>query len=209
LIQKENGAMAEMTKYMVTGQPGAAGLDIASFDNPQGGPAGLTLAELAFAGKISLRGDGETARIAGQIAGCRLPNGPGKAEIASSRILACLGPDEWLLLCEAGAETGLLKQLDSQLAGTHSAAVNVSDALVAWQMGGAELRRILAKGCALDLHPRQFGPGCCAQTMLAHAGVTLICEAPDSLVLICRTSFAAYTAHWLADAAADCGLHWR
>ncbi len=80
--------MAEMTKYMVTGQPGAAGLALASFDNPQGGPAGLTLAELGFAGKIALRGGGETARIAGRIAGCRLPGGPGEAEIASSRILA-------------------------------------------------------------------------------------------------------------------------
>lgn len=200
--------MAEMTKYMVTGQPGAAGLALASFDNPQGGPAGLTLAELGFAGKIALRGDGETARIAGRIAGCRLPGGPGEAEIASSRILACLGPDEWLLLCEAGAETGLLKQLDSQLAGTHSAAVDVSDALVAWQLGGDQMRRVLAKGCALDLHPRQFGPGRCAQTLLAHAGVTLICEAPDRMKLLCRTSFAAYTASWLADAAAECGLQW-
>ncbi len=102
----------------------------------------------------------------------------------------------------------MLKELDSQLAGTHSAAVDVSDALVAWQLGGDQMRRVLAKGCALDLHPRQFGPGRCAQTLLAHAGVTLICEAPDRMRLLCRTSFAAYTASWLADAAAECGLQW-
>ena len=200
--------MAEMTKYMVTGQPGAAGLALASFDNPQGGPAGLQLAELAFAGKISLRGDAGTVKIAAKTAGCGLPDGPGKAAIASSRMLACLGPNEWLLICEAGAEAGVLRQLDSQLAGTHSAAVDVSDALVAWQLGGDQMRRVLAKGCALDLHPRQFGPGCCAQTMLSHAAITLLCPDADRLVLLCRTSFAAYTASWLADAAAECGLHY-
>ena len=34
-------------------------------------------------------------------------------------------------------------------------------------------RDVLAQGCSLDLHPRAFGPGDCAQTLLARAAVIL------------------------------------
>ncbi|MGW0201911.1 sarcosine oxidase subunit gamma family protein, partial [Nonomuraea sp. NPDC003201] len=59
-----------------------------------------------------------------------------------------------------------------------------------------------AHGCALDLHPRAFGPGRCAQTMLARAQVVLVPREDGFLVLV-RSSFAAYLAEWLLDAAAE------
>jgi sarcosine oxidase subunit gamma len=53
----------------------------------------------------------------------------------------------------------------------------------------------------VDLHPRVFGPGRCAQTLLAKAQVIIhqVNDAP-TFHLYVRTSFAWYVAEWLLDA---------
>ena len=114
--------------------------------------------------------------------------------------------DEALLLCEAGTERDLRRKISADLAGQHFAATNVTDALCVLQVEGPDVRAVLAKGCALDLHPRKFTPGQCAQTMLAHAGVTIIATDENCFLLICRTSFASYTLDWLQDAALEFGF---
>ena len=60
---------------------------------------------------------------------------------------------------------------------------------------------MLAKGCTLDLHPREFGPGQCAQTGLGKAAVLLATSEPDAWAIIIRRSFADYLCRWLANAA--------
>jgi sarcosine oxidase subunit gamma len=61
---------------------------------------------------------------------------------------------------------------------------------------------VLAAGCALDLHPRAFGPGRCAQTLLARAAVILEQTSGEPAYRIyVRPSFAGYLADWLRDAA--------
>jgi sarcosine oxidase subunit gamma len=61
---------------------------------------------------------------------------------------------------------------------------------------------LLAQGCTLDLHPRAFGDGSCAQTTLARAQVVLVGHGPAYRVLV-RASFAAYLADWLIDASLE------
>ena len=70
---------------------------------------------------------------------------------------------------------------------------------------GRHARDVLAKGCALDLHPRAFAPGRCAQTLLARAQVIL-----EQLRRRARLPAArprrrspAYLATWLLDAMAE------
>ena len=73
-------------------------------------------------------------------------------------------------------------------------------------MSGPSARDVLAKGCPLDLHPAVFGPGDCAQTLLAKANVTLRCvDDSPRFELIVRRSFAEYAALWLHDAAMEYG----
>jgi sarcosine oxidase subunit gamma len=70
---------------------------------------------------------------------------------------------------------------------------------------GSASREVLGKGCALDLHPRAFGEGAAAQTILGQAGVILLAvdgSASDYRILI-RSSFARYLADWLLDAAGE------
>src|SRR5689334_16198149 len=72
-------------------------------------------------------------------------------------------------------------------------------------VGGAHARDVLAKDCALDLHPSVFRPGAAAQTMLGLAAVVLIPLADngtDYRILV-RSSFARYLAEWLVDAAEE------
>jgi sarcosine oxidase subunit gamma len=48
-------------------------------------------------------------------------------------------------------------------------AVDVSASRAVIELAGAQARAVLAKGCGLDLHPRSFTAGRCAQTVLARA----------------------------------------
>jgi sarcosine oxidase subunit gamma len=85
----------------------------------------------------------------------------------------------------------------------------VTDSLCALSLRGPAVRQVLAKGCSLDLHPSKFGAGDSAQTMLAHAAVTLMANDEAGFTLICRTSFAPYVAEWLLDAGLEFGASFR
>ena len=56
--------------------------------------------------------------------------------------------------------------------------------------------------CPLDLHPREFEPGQCAQTRLAKAGMIVSPLADGAgFEVIVRRSFADYLLRFLQDAA--------
>jgi sarcosine oxidase subunit gamma len=82
--------------------------------------------------------------------------------------------------------------------------VNTTDARTTIRIHGTHARDILMKGCPLDLHPREFGPGQCAQTIVAKADV-LIHQRDDvptyDIYVLC--SFARYLWDWLVDAAKE------
>ena len=83
------------------------------------------------------------------------------------------------------------------------AAVDLSANRTTLELRGPASRDVLAAGCALDLHPRAFRPGRCAQTLLARAQVVLEqVDAEPAYRLLVRGSFAGYVATWLADAMA-------
>ena len=65
-------------------------------------------------------------------------------------------------------------------------------------------RSLLEKGCGVDLHPRAFGPGCCAQTLLARLPVIIdqLSVAPAYRVFV-RRSAARWLVEWLIDAAEE------
>ena len=83
--------------------------------------------------------------------------------------------------------------------------MDVSGQRTTLRLSGSHARDVLAKGCALDLHPKVFGVGSAAQTMLGQAGIVLLAlddGACDFLVLV-RSSFARYVVAWLLDAMAE------
>jgi len=90
-----------------------------------------------------------------------------------------LGPDEWLVVGPPSANRTAL------------------------EVRGPKARAVLEGGCSIDLHPRAFGPGRCAQTLLARANV-IVQQLTDEPVyrIFVRPSFATYLATWLTDALA-------
>ena len=118
-----------------------------------------------------------------------------------------LGPDEWLIETRADLSADLLSELSTALAGHHTAVNDISGGHVALRIRGIDARTVLAKGCTLDLHPREFGPGQCARTSLAKATVLLaVADDAPTYTVIAGRSFSDYLCHWLAHAARPHGV---
>lgn len=111
-----------------------------------------------------------------------------------------LGPDEFLLLTEAGPAASA--ELTNALA-DRGAIVDLSAGRVELELRGAASREVLSAGTAIDLHPRVFGAGSVVSTLLARVPVILfqIDEVPTYRILV-RPSFEAYLTAWLRDAIA-------
>jgi sarcosine oxidase, subunit gamma len=130
-----------------------------------------------------------------------LPTTPNTAWEDGPRAALWLGPDEWLVLGPPGAAPEIAGELEGALDGLLRSIVDVSANRVAIELSGPRTKEVLSKGCALDLHPRSWRPGMCAQTMLARAQVILH-ERSETTRILVRPSFADYLVDWLIDAAA-------
>lgn len=172
--------------------------------------AGVTLAELAPRGLIGLRGDPDDQAFlaaTARVLGVALPVRPNTTAAAGSGItLFWLGPDEWLIAAPPARTGGLVAGLGEALRGRHHAVVELSAARATIAVAGHRARDVLAKGCPLDLHPREFKPGDCAQSHYAKAGV-LLYQADDTTTyhLTVARSFAEYLWLRLEDAALEYG----
>lgn len=172
--------------------------------------AGVTLREQPFLGYINLRGDiddtafGDAVR---KVIGLDLPAEP-NTFVENDRCTAIwLGPNEWYVTVQAGSEHDTVEQLENALAGQHFAVNALESGLTTVNISGPSARDLLQKGCTLDLHPRAFGEGQCAQTLVAKTGVLILCRgAEPSFDLVVRRSFADYLFLWIEDTAHEFGL---
>jgi sarcosine oxidase, subunit gamma len=115
-----------------------------------------------------------------------------------------LGPEEWLVISDLAAMSTQETDLRAAVTPSGGAAVDVSGQRVTLTLRGRHIRDVLAKGCAVDLHPRVFRSGSSAQTTLGLAGIVLFAgDDPDELTVLVRQSFANYLADWLIDASAE------
>ncbi len=183
----------------------AAHSPLANRIGPDGNPVALT--ERAHLGKINLRGDaGDKAFLDGvaRAAGVAPPVKANTVATAGTTAILWLGPDEWLVVTPAGGQGAMESSLTTALAGQHVSIVDVTDARTTIRISGPRARDTVAKACPLDLHPREFAAGQCAQTLLAKTDV-LIHQVGDTpaydLYVLC--SFSRYLWDWLADSAKE------
>ncbi len=109
-----------------------------------------------------------------------------------------LAPDEWTVVAADGREAKLVAELQEAI-GADGCVVDLSANRTAIELSGELARDVLATCCSLDLHPRVFGPGQCAQTLVQKAGVVIDQVDDTTYLLLVRPSFAAYVAEWLID----------
>jgi sarcosine oxidase subunit gamma len=180
-----------------------------------GRAARLRVTVMASLGHLNLRGDPADARFVEGVEGVLqqpLPVVPNTVSDGDHRIF-WLGPDEWLVSTPRAGLAALVADLDSALEGLHAAVNDLGGGQVLLRLQGAACREALAAGCTLDLHPRAFAPGRCAQTGLARAAVLLAplgdpdaSGSEDGMDLVVRLSFADYLLDWLAAMAGERGL---
>ena len=164
--------------------------------------AGITFAARIGLTLLDLRGNPQDpAFLAGANAafGAALPLAPNTTAAAANYEMLWLGPDEWLLVGRAPALSGERLTLE------HGFLTDVSHGRAGWQISGPRTLDLLAKGCSLDLHPRAFAAGRCAQTSLAHVGVLLHLRDHGRFDIYCARSYAQHLWHWLTEAAAEFG----
>ena len=167
----------------------------------------LSIRELAFVSQINLRADPKDANVMQRLAealGFALPVVPNTVAAKGDRRVLWLGPDEWLLVGPDGQQMAFEQALRTGLNGGFGSIVDVSANRTLLEIRGPKAHKLLAHGVPIDLEARSFGPGRCAQTLLAKAQVIVEgISAGPAFYLYVRTSFASYVADWLLDAAAD------
>lgn len=132
-----------------------------------------------------------------------LPAQPNTWRPAGAGRAVWLGPDEWLVTDDTVEPAELEARLRAVVGPAGGAVVDVSAQRTTIRLGGPHARDVLEKGCAVDLHPRAFPAGSCAQTTLGRAGVVLLALEGGEYALLVRSSFAGYLAEWLLDAALE------
>jgi sarcosine oxidase, subunit gamma len=168
-------------------------------------PWSSPLVALAEAGPTRQVGLRLRAPFPAYLAGIPLPLAPNRVAATGTLRVLWLGPDEWLVVADGDAPD-LLPRLERAVAGRRTAVADLSSSRVIIELGGNGARELLAAGCGLDLHPRAFAPGQCAQTLLARVPVILdqLDEAPHYRVLV-RRSYARWLVDWMIDAAEGLG----
>ena len=80
--------------------------------------------------------------------------------------------------------------------------VDVSSGFTLFTLEGRRARDLVAAGCSIDVHPRAFGPGRCAQTLYARTGVSVLQrdETPRFEMMV-RRSYAAWLWRWMESSA--------
>lgn len=173
----------------------------------RGSGGAVRLAELPFLTQMNVRFDakGPAAEAIGLALGLQLPLQPNTVVRAGELRALWLGPDEWLLVGQPGSERDLETRIREAAGAEPVSVTDVSAQRTTLLVSGPRAVDLLAHGCALDLHPRAFGPGRCAQTTLGRTQVVLVArdEPRAGFWVLVRSSFAGYLADWLLDAATE------
>ncbi|MEX3786798.1 sarcosine oxidase subunit gamma [Paraburkholderia sp. BR14374] len=170
--------------------------------------AAFRLGERPFLELVNVRGDLRDAafiRAVEQVIGCKPPEKANTVARGNGYDMLWLGPDEWLVRSETAHDATrtapLLALLGAAFAGVFASAVDVGSGYTVLEIKGTRTRDVLARGCPLDLHPKLFGVGQCAQSHYFKASITLLPTGADSFDIVVRRSFADYFVRIMLDAA--------
>ena len=130
----------------------------------------------------------------------------GHANFREELTAVWIQPGTWLVAAPFTGPDDLTRRLTDAAAGT-AAITDQTFGKSVLRLYGPHARDVLAKGCRVDLHPREFGPGRSAVTPLGQIGCVLIqVDDRPAYDLIVPATFARAAVEWLETAAAEFGL---
>jgi sarcosine oxidase subunit gamma len=161
----------------------------------------VTLTAAAPATRLALRAPELSLGSLSRALGLTLPTAPKTSAASASlrRSALWLGPDEWLVIDEDGAD---LTSACVAAKSLHSA-VDVSHRNVAILVEGAGAAACLNAGCPQDLSLEAFPVGACSRTVLGKIEVVLLRTAETAFRVEVWRSFSDYAWDFLEDAARD------
>lgn len=161
----------------------------------------VTLTAASPASRLALRAPEPSLAAVSRALGVAIPNAPktSASDAASRRHALWLGPDEWLVIDEDGAD---LVALCAKAKSLHSA-VDVSHRNLAILVEGPGAAACLRAGCPQDLSLEAFPVGACSRTVLGKVEVVLIRIAAAAFRVEVWRSFSDYAWDFLEDAARD------
>ncbi len=154
----------------------------------------IAIQVLAYAGQY------ETAAAAiGKALGIDCPIEPGICNSDDHIQLAWNGPNSWMIITSdgvSGRKPDELLETLKKAVGDLAAVIDQSHGRCGLRLSGKHARAVMAKNCAIDLHPRAFKAGNCALTSVAHMS-TLVVQLDDtpSYDLFVARSLARSFAH--------------
>lgn len=164
----------------------------------------LEIGDVAFGRAWNVRGDPRHeafTSVVSRVLGVALP-APMTSTRAAGATLLWLGPQSWLHVGDEAATTDECEATRVAVNAAGGALFDVSASYVGWRVSGAAATRVLNRVCPLDLHPRAFAPGRCAQSLIGHVNALFHKpgDGPSFVVMVAR-SFAADAFHTLREAA--------
>jgi sarcosine oxidase subunit gamma len=161
----------------------------------------VTLTAAAPAARLVLRAPDSSLTALTQALAITLPTAPKTSAEADgpNRRALWLGPDEWLVIDEDGAD---LAALCGDVASLHSA-VDVSHRNLAILVEGPGAATCLNAGCPQDLSLRAFPVGACSRTVLGKIEVVLLRTGETAFRVEVWRSFSDYAWDFLEEAARD------
>jgi sarcosine oxidase, subunit gamma len=168
---------------------------------------GVIMSEIPHRTVINIRGTASDTAFSSAVqnaTGVALPPAANTVSSAGARQILWLGPNEWWVTGPDGEADSLIEALRSGFAGQHAAACDVSESRAIISLKGPKAREVLMRGVSLDLHPRAFRVGECAQTGLSRANALLhlVDDTPTFEVYVLK-SFSDYLWRWLEKVAVD------
>jgi methylglutamate dehydrogenase subunit D len=173
------------------------------------GSAGVTAvlragASIALASAREGSGAECRARLAAHLGAAADALAPLRAVWGQDRCALWTGPERWLVLAEDHVD---MEGELSRALGDAAAIADQSDGRFLLRLAGPKVRDCLAKGVAIDLHPRVFRAGDTAPVLLNHLQCQLARRHDeDTYDLIGPRAASGDIWHWLVSAAAEFGL---
>lgn len=169
------------------------------FSGKQGGSATVRLTPAPAATRVSLRAPAESLPALSSALGLTVPGAPKTSGRAGGRSALWLGPDEWLVIDESGAD--MMPGLAAS--GVLHSATDVSHRNVAIIVSGPGAETAISAGCPQDLSLEAFPVGACTRTVFGKAEIVLLRTEEDTFRVECWRSFADFVFGLLAEGAAD------
>ena len=149
--------------------------------------------------RVSLRAPEASIAALSKALGVTLPQKQKTSASKAGRTALWLGPDEWLVIDEAGKDP----LADCAGVAVLHSAVGISHRNIAIAVTGAGAAATINSGCPQDLSLEAFPVGAASRTILGKAEIVLLRNAPDDFRVECWRSFSDYVFTFLSEGARD------